>query len=159
MQQKKIIIAAALVLLLILFGLGYFLYSPRTSQSPQETPQDEEQQQEEVVIPTISPDNLGLTFVARNDKKAVKFAITEIKDIQAVDYEVSYLAEGNIPRGAIGHIEVKPTDQKIGTNYIDLGTCSSGKCKYDQGVTLVKLILKITKINGKIYSAEKTLEL
>lgn len=158
MQQKNFFIAGGIVLLLVILVSGYFLFFSNTSKAPEEITQEEDQQ-EEVVIPTISPDDLGLTFVARNDKRAVKFTITEIKGIQSVDYEISYLAKGDIPRGAIGHIEVKPGDKRIETNYIDLGTCSSGRCKYDEGVTSVKLILKIVKTDGKSYSSEKSLDL
>lgn len=111
------------------------------------------------VIPTINPEDLGLVLTARSDKKAVKFEITNIKNISTIDYELTYLAQGNIPRGTIGHIEVNSGDSKVETKYLDLGSCSSGKCKYDEGVTSVKLILKITKSDGSVYSSEKTLEL
>lgn len=156
MKQKNFFIAGGIVFLLALLGGGYFIFFQKPSPEPVE-PQEEVE--EEVVVSTVSPEDLGLTFVARSDKRAVKFTITEIKDIKAVDYEISYLAKGDIPRGAIGHIEVKPTDKKIETNYIDLGTCSSGRCKYDEGVESVKLILKIVKQDGKSYSAEKSLDL
>ena len=158
MQQKKIIIAGGVVLLLALLVGGYYLFSAKAPQSLEEVTQEEEQQ-EEVVIPTISPEDLGLIFVARADKKAVKFTITKIDGIESVDYEISYLANGDIPRGAIGRIEVKPNDKKIETNYIDLGTCSSGRCKYDEGMELVKLLLKIVKSDGKSYSTEQSLDL
>lgn len=158
MQNKNVYIPLGVVIFLIVAGGGYFLFFSNTSKAPEQVSQEEDQQ-EEVVVPTISPDDLGLTFQARNDKRAVKFTIAEIKGIQAVDYEISYLAKGDIPRGAIGHIEVKPGDKRIETNYIDLGTCSSGRCKYDEGVREVKLILKIVKTDGKSYSSEKSLDL
>lgn len=157
MQNKNVFIALGVVIFLIVAGGGYFLFSQKPSEEPAKTP--EETEEEEVVVPTINPEDLGLTFVARNDKRAVKFTIIEISDIQSVDYEISYLAKGDIPRGAIGHIEVKPKDKNIETNYIDLGTCSSGRCKYDEAVESVKLILKIVKNDGKSYSAEKSLDL
>ncbi len=141
-------------LILLLGGSYYFLSVNKQQPVSEETPVVEE-----TVIEVITPQELGLTFTARSDKKAVKFTITNIKDIQSVDYEISYIAKGDIPRGAIGHIEVKPKDKEIETNYIDLGTCSSGKCKYDEGVTSVKLILKIAKSDNKTYSSEKALDL
>lgn len=157
MEKKKIIIAGGVVLLIVVLVSGYYLFSAKAPQVSEEVT-GEEDQQEEVVIPTISPNDLGLTFVARTDKKAVKFTITKIIGIESIDYEISYLANGDIPRGAIGRIEVKPKDQKIETNYIDLGTCSSGRCKYDEGVESVKLLLKIVKRDGNSYSAEQSLD-
>lgn len=153
MDNKKAIVAAAVVGIILLAGGGYLLLSPKQATEPVEPEVQEE------VVPTIQPSDLGLTFIARADKKAVKFVITNIEGILSVDYEISYMAKGDIPRGAIGHIEAQKGDKTIETKYIDLGTCSSGKCKYDEGVTSVKLTLKITKTDGKVYSAEKTLEL
>lgn len=155
MKNRNVIIGVAVLIAIILLFGAYYLFSVRTAPKPavvvpQASPE---------VIPTIIPEDLGLTLTARSDKRAIKFEITNIKDIASLDYEISYVAKGNIPRGAIGHIEVKPTDKKIETNYIELGTCSSGKCKYDEGVSRVSLILKITKTNGKVYQAEQSLEL
>lgn len=110
-------------------------------------------------VEEISSQDLGLTLVARADKKAVKFEITNVKDITSVDYELSYLAKGDIPRGVIGHIDVKSGDKKIVSNFLDLGTCSRSVCKYDEGVTSVSLLVKINKTDGKVLQAQKELEL
>lgn len=157
MQNKNVFIAVGVVILLIVVGGGYYFFS--SSSKKLETKVSQEDQQEEVIVPTLSPKDVGLTFVARSDKKAVKFSLTEASDIKSIDYEISYTAKGDIPRGAIGHLDVKPTDKKVETNYIDLGTCSSGKCKYDEGVESVKLILKIAKNDDKSYSVEDSLSL
>lgn len=145
---------AAGVVFLLVAGGGYFLFFQKSSPEPVKT---QENIEEEVVIPTLTPQQIGLAFIARSDKRAVKFSLTEVSDITSIDYEISYTAKGDIPRGAIGHIDIKPTDGKTETNYIDLGTCSSGKCKYDEGVESVKLFLKIAKNDGKNYSVEDSL--
>lgn len=159
-QQKKIAIfgSIAVIVLAILIG-GYFAFLKKTPAAPAEQAQQQQPQEEQVIVPTIAPDDLGLSFAARTDGKAVKFSIKNPGGIQSIDYEISYLAKGDIPRGAIGHVDVKPSESTVSTNYIDLGTCSSGKCKYDEGVTSVKLVLKILKDDGKNYSTEKTLDL
>lgn len=156
MEQKKILIIGGIVLVVLAVG-GYFVFSKKTSSVPVE--QKAVVEEEQTVIPTISPKDLGLSFDARKDGKAVKFSIQNPKGIQAIDYEISYLAKGDIPRGAIGHVDIKPSEKTVSTNYIDLGTCSSGKCKYDEGVTEVKLLLKIVKEDGKNYSTETSLDL
>lgn len=158
MEQKKIYIIGGVIGVIVLGIVGYFVFSKKeTPPAPVEQTAVEEEIQ--VVIPTLTPDNLGLTFVARKDGKAVKFTIENPKGIKSVDYEISYLAKGDIPRGAIGHVDVSLSDKSVSTNYIDLGTCSSGKCKYDEEVESVKLVLKIEKDDEKTYSAETTLDL
>ncbi|MDP3988454.1 MAG: hypothetical protein Q8P80_04925 [Candidatus Levybacteria bacterium] len=153
LKNKILIIVLAVV---VLGGGGLFVFSQSKSSSKQvSTPT----LAAEEVVPTILPADLDFTITVREDKKAIKFQVGNIKDIESVDYEVSYLAKGNIPRGAIGHADVKPGDTKIETKYIDLGTCSSGRCKYDEGVTSVKVILKITKKDGKVFQAEQSAEL
>ncbi|MDO8639854.1 MAG: hypothetical protein Q7R53_02915 [bacterium] len=154
MKNKNIFIGISVLFLIILVVGGYYVLS---AQKKPASIEPEVTQQE--VIPTIMPDELGLILMARSDKKAIKFEITNISGITSVDYEINYLAKGSIPRGAIGHVEVKSDQNKISTNYIELGSCSSGKCKYDEGVTSVKLLLKITKSDGKVFQAEKSLEL
>lgn len=155
MGKRNVFIGLTILFLMIIVGGGYYLLSQKQSARPSDNQEPIQQE----IIPTIAPEDLGLTLTARSDKKAIKFEIANIKDITSIDYEISYLAKGNIPRGAIGHLTPKEGETKIATNFIELGSCSSGKCKYDEGVTSVKLILKITKTDQKTYQAEKGLEL
>lgn len=154
MNNKKLLIIGGVILLLVLILGGIILIS--SNKKAQDNAQFQAVSQDET-MQALSAKDLGLTFTARSDKKAVKFNIANASDITSVDYEISYTAAGDIPRGAIGHVE--PKNGVIETNYIDLGTCSSGKCKYDEGVTSVKLVLKITKTNGTTYSSEASLDL
>ncbi|OGH18842.1 MAG: hypothetical protein A3F31_04675 [Candidatus Levybacteria bacterium RIFCSPHIGHO2_12_FULL_38_12] len=151
MNAKYLLLAGILLLVL---GGGVFVFN-----SNKNKPVTAPALSQEETVKKLNPEDIGLAFTARNDKKAVKFMIEKIDDISNVDYEISYLAKGDIPRGAIGHADPEAGDTKIETNYIDLGTCSSGKCKYDEGVVSVKLLLKVTKKDNSIYSVEKTLDL
>lgn len=153
MRNKNLLLIAIVVIAVLLVG-GWFVARQRGGQegTPEELFVDES-------IEEISAEELGLTLSARADKKAVKFEITNTKDISAVDYELSYLAKGDIPRGVIGSITVVPGEKKIISDYLDLGSCSASVCKYDEGVTFVKLIVKITKTDGKLLQASKELEL
>ncbi len=158
-QQKKIASFVGVGVIIISIAVGVYFGFLKKAPVPAEQSQQSQQQEEQTVVPTIAPNDLGLSFVARTDGKAVKFSVKNPAGIQSIDYEISYLAAGDIPRGVIGHIDVKSSDNIVSTNYIDLGTCSSGVCKYDQGVTSVKLVLKIVKDDGKNYSTEQTLSL
>lgn len=156
MQQKNVLISAIIVLVLLILGSGYYFFFPKATK-PQEptSPVIEEE-----IIPTITADALGLEFVLRKDKKAAKFTIMNAKDIESVEYQISYLKEINgeeIPEGLIG--EAAPEDGEVSIDYREFGTCSSGVCRYDKVVSPVKLTLKITKTDGKVYSAEETITL
>lgn len=158
MQKNKTLIGIIAFVVLLLVGGGmYFLSSNTSSQTAIE--EDEVAAIEEEEILTLSPEEIGLELSARSDKRAVKFVINNPKDITSVEYEVSYFAKGDIPRGAIGRADSKAGEDTIETKYIDLGSCSSGRCKYDEGVTEVKFTLKITKTDDKVYQVEKSLEL
>jgi len=63
-----------------------------------------------------------------------------------------------VSEGIFGEMNIAE-DGITKTDMREFGTCSSGRCRYDEGVRDVKIILKITKDDGKIYSAEKSVEL
>ena len=153
MKKQKVIIFIIAIVLVVLGG-GYYLLSTNEV-TPK--PVIAEPQKTEDTILTISPEELGLTLTAGVDKKRVIMEITNLKDLSSLDYELSYTSKGNIPRGAIGNIEVKSKD-KLVKKEIVLGTCSD-VCHYDLEVSDIKLILKVTKTDGKVYESQKTLEL
>ena len=156
MKNNYLVIGLIVIVVLLLAGGGFYFVagSKDNKQSPEPTPPVEE------IVPTISPEKLGLTVSARTDGKAVMFEIANAEGIAGIDYEISYEAEGGIPRGAIGHLDgPQAGESSVETNYIELGSCSSGRCKYDEGVTSVKFTLKITMDNGDVFQAEKTLDL
>ena len=133
-MNKKVIITVAVVVLLFFVGGGYYILSAGKS-APKNT-EPKPQVQEEVK--SISPSDLGLKLILRPDKKAITFEIDNAKDIETVDYEISYTKEVNgekVPEGLIG------TAKKVGDiitlkdpDYREFGTCSSGHCRYDKVV-------------------------
>lgn len=166
LHNTKFVIASAVVLFVLLIGAGaFFLYNANRSQGPQL-----DQTQGQTVFPTITAQNLGLTFEAKSDKKYVRFTVNNASDIAHITYEISYDAiassdeggdGGLVPQGLNGEItkdQIK--NGKAGIDWRILGTCSTGgKCRFDQGVKEVHLLLKITKTSGLIYQAESSLTL
>lgn len=155
-MNKKVIIIVAVVVLLLLGGGGYMVLSKNATAKPTPTPVA----QEEEVVQDISPKDIGFKITLRNDNKAVKFEIDNASDIATVDYQISYTKEVNgeqIPEGLIG--DAKPENGKIETKYRELGTCSSGVCRYDKVVSPIKVTLKVTKSDGKVYKAEDSIEI
>lgn len=154
-MKTKYFVALCVGFLLIAGGVFFFLTRKPVQQ--EETSGIVEEQ-----IPALSADELGLLLVANANNNEVKFTIEKIDGFKSVTYDLLYTAktdDGNQDRAITGTIEVKPTDKKIESNYIVLGTSSSGVKKYDKGVSSVKLIIKIAKQDGKIYQSEKSLSL
>jgi hypothetical protein len=152
MKNKKSLIIAIVVVVILLTGATFYFLSTRNSAA---TPVDEPGTEIEVV-PTIAPDKLGLTLEMGDDGKRVIMTIKNTKDITGVDYELSYTAKDDIPRGAIGHADVTEPGKAIKQEIV-LGTCSD-VCHYDSDVKNIKLVVKITKIDNKIYQSELDLE-
>ena len=152
LKNKKILtpLIAVVVVILILGGV-YLLKAKKSVTAPTEIQPTIE------VIPTIAPKDIGLSLKAGADGKRVIMAISNTKDITGIDYELSYTAQGNIPRGAIGHVDIKVPGQTVSQEIV-LGTCSD-VCHYDLGVTSVKLVVKVTKADGKVYQTEEKLDL
>lgn len=158
MKDKKVIIIVGVIAFVLLIG-GLFAFSNKNSS----TQQTEETQSmvEDDIYPTISPDSLGLEMQAVKNKKYIQFMVNKPEGIENIEYEILYdaISEGNQVSQGLGGEIIK--DQiKNGKIVIEreLGTCSTGgKCRFDEGVKEVKVVLKVTKSDGKTYQAEKTI--
>jgi|SRR5579885_2223306 len=165
MKNKNVVIILAVVVILIVLGGGYFLFAKKSNTTSQNTqPQDMD------VVQTLSPDAIGLSLTASPDKKKVKFTVAKLAGIKSIEYQLTYEAdatqeeknegaEGQVQRGITGDAKINSGDSSYESPWLDLGTCSSGTCRYDTGVTSVDLILKVTKSDGKVYQVEKKLNL
>ena len=152
LKENKLLIIAVLLFFGAAIGFYYFFFAGGSQKATEQQPIVAQQE----VVPTIAPQSVGLVFEARNDGKAVKFSIEKPDGITSAEYEITYTATGDLERGITGTLD---GTSGWSTEYLDLGSCSSGKCKYDTGVSKVNLLLKITKDNGKVYSVEKSLSL
>jgi len=145
MKNKNLIIVVVIVLILLVGG-GIFLATKKSPKLAVPTQQSEE-------ILTLSPSDIGLSLTMGNDGKRVVMEIVKTEGLTSIEYQLSYTSKGDIPRGVIGTAEVKGNNIK---KEIILGTCSD-VCHYDQDVSNIKVILKVTKTDGKIYKVEKSL--
>jgi len=141
--MKKIILIVVIVLL-ISIGLIFYLKNRFISTSEDEviipTPT--------VVLPTVS-ENIKVNLLPRNNNKSVDLSIEGLtSDISSIEYELTYQTGVGLPRGMLGTIKLKG-EKNINKTDITLGTCSSGNCVYDTGVTSVNLSLKFNFSNGQ----------
>lgn len=157
MKDKKLVIISVVAILVILSGVFYFFSTQNVSSKQTAVPV----QVEDEVFPTIMPSDIGLEFTATPDKRNVVVVIEKADDIEQIEYEILYdaFSEGNtVQQGLNG--EIKKDQIKNGKIEVKriLGTCSTGgKCRYDEGVTSSTIVMRVTKIDGKTYQLEKTI--
>lgn len=157
-KQNKIIVGVILVIVTGLVGL--VVYNMLGSGSGTKSPFLNNEQQEVV---EVAPSDIGLKLAPRDDGKAIIIEATKIDGIESLEYELTYDAEVTeggqthvIPRGAIGELKIEGDSAKA---EVDLGTCSSGICKYDNVVSSVKVLIKINYENSEIGAAEDEIDI
>jgi len=151
MKDKKTILVIIILLALIVGGVLIFSINKKAVPAPVAQAPVEEK------ITTIKPEDIGLSLTASSDNHKIILDVANTRGMSGLDYELSYTSKGDIPRGIIGHIDIK-VDGKPVTQEITLGTCSD-VCHYDQDVSNIKLILKVVKTDGSVSQVEKSLEL
>lgn len=137
-KNKKILIV--LVIVSVLF-IGSVVLKVKSSQQKKMTKEvaKEEILPESEILPTV--DSRVLVNLTSKDKKEATLTIKNIPSgTSIIDYELSYLASGNLPKGVVGTVDVEGKNSV--ERKITLGTCSSGSCVYDQGITSIKVNLK-----------------
>ena len=147
MKNNRNLIIAGVIVLILLVGGGIFVLASKKSAKPAVP----SVQSEEIL--TLSHLDIGLSLTMGSDGKRVFMEIERKEDIASIEYQLSYNSKWDIPRGVIGTADVKGSFVK---KEIILGTCSD-ICHYDQDVSDIKIILKVTKTDGKVYQVEKTL--
>jgi ABC-type Na+ efflux pump permease subunit len=151
LKDKKVLIALLAVSVLIVLGVIYIVLANKSSKNNQDANNLGSAIES---VPTLAPDQLGLKLEYSQDKKSVIVSISKKDGIKAAEATVTYNTEGNILRGFNGSLDFTKTPA---SKDFTLGTCSSGVCKIDKGVSDIKAVLKITKDNGNVYQSESTL--
>lgn len=154
MKNRKIIIGIGVFVLIVLAGVAFFLLSSNKDSSKQVAEEQGLEVEEKVNV--ILAEDIGLALGKNVDNTKVIMEIEKTDDILSLDYELSYLAKGDISRGVIGRIENKTPGKPIKQEIV-LGTCSD-VCHYDEDVTNITLLLKVVKKDNVVYSVEKSLD-
>lgn len=140
--MKRNVLIVLVVFLVLLLGGGIWVRkisipSDETEVLPTPT----------VALPTIS-DAVEVDLMIRKDRPAVVLSIKGIpSDVESIEYELTYITGAGLPRGVLGKIRLSG-ETYVTRDDIVLGTCSSGKCVYDVGVTSVDLSLKFNTASG-----------
>lgn len=141
-KNRNVIIVGGIILVVL---VGGFLLLGRTKSKPSSGTSENVLPKTEA-LPTVDS-SVIVDLKADKAKKEVTLSVDGIPSgTQTIEYELSYNAEGDIPKGVIGTIPVD--GEKSVTRKITLGTCSSGTCVYDKGVTSIKVSLKFQTASG-----------
>ncbi|MDO8583281.1 MAG: hypothetical protein Q7R51_02025 [bacterium] len=154
MDNKKLIISFIAGLVVVVGGILFISSSKKTAVPVQQT---QNIAPEDAGVSSIKPEAIGLSLTASTDQKKVILEVANTQGISGLDYELSYISKGDIPRGVIGHIDIKIAGKPV-IQEITLGTCSD-VCHYDQDVSDIKLVLKVAKTDGTTSQVEQSLEL
>jgi len=155
LRNRKLIAAVAVFLVLIVLGGVFFLTKNKTSPLP------EDKITEDSGLPKLTPEDIGMVVTVRADGKALMFKLTKASDIERVEYTIEYEKEiegETVPEGIFGEMNIGQ-DGRTDTDYREFGTCSSGVCRYDDVVSDVTIMLKVTKKDGKDYEVKKVVKL
>jgi len=159
MKNKGLVITLGVLVLLIISGLGFFYIasSHKTTSPVKEIPVIND-----APVPSLSPDAIGFSMAlaqtGQSAGHAVDINVTKLDGITGIDYEFSYIYSGDLNQGGFGHLDIKPGESEASQEIV-LGTCSSGTCRYDAGVSHFKVILRVIKNDGKTYQVEKEMDL
>ena len=150
--MNKKLVTFLIVGLFILIGGGLLVMSGNKKAEPvvEQAPVEEQ-------VSMIKPEDIGLILTASADNRKVILEVKNTEGLSGLDYELSYTSKGDIPRGVIGHIDIKQEGKPV-KQEITLGTCSD-VCHYDENVSDIKLILKVAKTDGTTSQVEKSLGL
>lgn len=148
LKSRNFLIGAVTLVVVLLVG-AFFLFKGSTPKVAVN-----QEAQTEAPIPTITQEDLGLKLEAGPGKRTVILTIEKTQGISAIEYELSYTAKDDIPRGALGKVNLK---RQPAREEITLGTCSD-VCHYDTDISNIKIVLKITKIDGSVFQSTATLK-
>jgi hypothetical protein len=153
LKNKKVLVASGIVvLILVLGGVGLLVLGKNSSAPAQQTAN---QDQAQAPVLTLQPSDIGLTFVPDANMERGTLTIAKTSDIASIDFQLTYtaiVAGQPVARGNIGPLAIKNKGQAVSQSIV-FGTCSD-VCHYDSGISDVKLIVKVTKTDGKVYQVE-----
>jgi len=152
-----------IIIVLVILGAGLIFAKNLNNKGPAATPTPAPEQN---VLEKIPEDSLDVIFTPRFDNRAFTLAFKNLKekDYTSFEYEVSYDAESSeepgqiITQGSASREPIVVTGDDFFREIL-LGTCSKNICKYDKGVTSVKVTLRLTTRSGKTHLWEKEFSL
>jgi len=127
MKKNYIIIIAVVGVILILVG-GFLVWRSRRTGEAVPTIEPEG-----TLIETTLKERPYITLTPSSDGHWLTIEVSQIKDADSLEYELLYNTESGATQGSINTVKLK--GESSYSKRILLGSESSGKFKYDEGVT------------------------
>ncbi|MDO8599991.1 MAG: hypothetical protein Q7R44_01085, partial [bacterium] len=151
MNKYLPIIGVVVIGLGIAAGAFFFFNKKDAVNSPSGSADDDEVTLKELPM----DDRPYATLTPRTDGHEFHLTIEKIaKGSTSVEYELVYKNADGVTQGVPGTIKFKG-EKKIERDLL-LGSCSSGKCKYDEGVEEGTFTLKLRDEDGKLITKMET---
>ena len=133
-MNKRLIIILSSVLALVVLGavVVYFVTSSGEENNRRIISEED--------YIDIKPEDLGFEYELREDNTGMTISFDKLEDVNTLEYDISYTKEiegrdGPVeaPGGVPGEFDVSDRDSFEAE--IDFGTCSSGRCVFDDIVS------------------------
>lgn len=121
---------------LLLVVLGWLFWPSKKTKTTTSAPTKKMEEINKIAM----ADRPYVTLIPREDGKEVKMTIALVKDATNLEYEMEYQAESLI-QGVFGTIDLVKEPAPVAKDLL-FGSCSKGKCRYDEGVSGGSLTLR-----------------
>ncbi|MBU0618865.1 hypothetical protein KKD62_01365 [Patescibacteria group bacterium] len=150
MKKKLLLLLAGIACLLLIAVLIGYKKKPESEPQPQALPPA-------VINQLPIKDRPYVTLIPRVDGKEVVLTINGSAGADLVEYELEYQA-GNMIQGAFGRIDFSQDEPPVSKELL-FGSCSKGKCKYDEDVSGGSLTLRFEGEQRFVLKGDFTLQL
>lgn len=133
--------------LLLAGGVFWFIGREKSNGRDKQEPKEKD----EISVKELSLEERPYaTLIPRADGHELHLTVTKLpKDASSMEYELVYTVASGITQGVPGTIKDLAGKTSIERDLL-LGTCSSGKCRYDEGVEEGTFTLKFRDVKGKL---------
>lgn len=135
-MKKYLPIIIIVVVVLLLIGGAFLFWQGRRA-----TKTEPGLEPEGVLIETTLEERPYITLTPSSDGHWLTIDVSRIKDADSLEYELLYNTESGATQGSINSVKLK--GETTYTKKILLGSESSGRFKYDEGVTQGTLTLRL----------------
>ncbi len=119
------------------------------------TPEVQNQEEESALLDVPLKDRPFVSLTPTSDGHYLKLRIENMSKLgSSLDYELLYETKEKVTQGVPGTVDIK--DKSFFETDLLLGSESSGKFRYDEGVEVGKLTLKFRNAEGKLLSKFET---
>lgn len=144
------IILVVVIVLGVIVGGAYYFFKKSIA-----TPVEQTQEIEEIGLELSLEEKPYASLTPRADGHELHLSVTRLsKDVATVEYDLFYTNADGVKQGATGSGKTN-SSTKLERDIL-LGSCSSGKCKYDEGVEEGTFVLKLRDVKGKLISKMQT---